>query len=112
MAAGVSLKTRAVPGASFTIPAAITGDTSYPAGGYVFTPTQFGFTRIHRIPGAYFNTLAGAEGFEFALIPTFASDGVTILSFAVRLVVSTTGAEVATGASVATVGIALEIEGS
>jgi hypothetical protein len=113
MSAVVKVGTRTVPGASFTIPASLTGDTSYPAGGYVFTAASFGFTRLHRMPfGGYFNTLAGAEGFETALVPTFASDGVSLLSFAWRLVVASTGVEVATGTSVATVGIQIEVEGS
>jgi hypothetical protein len=113
MAATVTRATRTVPGASFTTPVSILGDASYPAGGYLFTAASFGYTKLHRMPiGAYFNTLAGAQGFEFALVPIFASDGVSLLGFALHLIVSSTGAEVATGASVATVGLQMEVEGS
>jgi hypothetical protein len=112
MAANVTFGTKAVPGASYTVPVSILGDTSYPAGGYVFTPATFGFNVLRNITGVYFNTIAGASGYELAVVPTFNSDGVTLASVALRFIVSSTGVEVATGASVATVGVHLDASGN
>lgn len=112
MAANVTLGKKAVPGASFSVPVSILGDASYPAGGYIFTAATFGFTVLRDIGGVYFNTLAGATGYELAVVPTFNSDGFTLASIALRFIVSSTGVEVATGASVATVGVHLDASGN
>lgn len=109
--ATTTLGTRSVPGASFTVPVSWLGDATYPAGGYVFTAASFNLNVLRRISAAYFNTIAGAV-YELAFVPTFNADGITLASVALRLVVGTTGVEVATGASVATVGVQFEVTGN
>jgi len=46
MAASVSVKTRAVTGSKRRIVAEVTGDTSYPTGGYEVAPKQLGLRVI------------------------------------------------------------------
>lgn len=111
MALTTALGTRTVPGASFSVPATLTCDTSYPAGGYILTASTFGLTVLKRVLFNVFTTVAGAA-FELALVPTYASDGATLLSVAVRLVVGTSGVEVATGANISSVAFQVIADGN
>src|SRR4051794_32870534 len=107
MSASVANQKRIVPGASFEMPTLVTGDNSYPAGGYVFTPASFGFTRISRISSVLPNNIASAVNTP-VIEPNAAGD---YSSFKLRLVVATTGAEVATGQDVSARSYLLTIEG-
>src|SRR5712691_10030811 len=92
MAASVSNQKRTVPGASFEMVTVVTGDTSYPAGGYLFTPASFGFDKISRIRTLLANNIASAVNTP-VIEPNASGD---YSSFKLRLVVATTGVEVAT----------------
>lgn len=111
MAAAITNLSRGVPGSSIDSTIILTGDTSYPTGGYVITAATFGLTLLRGIKAAFFTTIAGAA-FEVAVVPTFNADGVTLASVAVALVVGTTGAQVAAAVDVHTVGIQLVATGN
>lgn len=105
MALGVALGTRTVPGAVFEVPAVVTGDNSYPTGGYAVTPQTFGLNILKRLIVSAFTTLAGGA-YEVSVIPTLNPDG-SIASANLALTVGTTGVQVASGANVSTVSIQL-----
>jgi hypothetical protein len=107
MSASVANQSRTVPGASFEMPSVITGDTSYPAGGYVFTPASFGFSHISRITNLVPNNHASAVNIP-VIEPNAAGD---YSSFVLRLVGASTGAEVATGHDVSALSYLTMIEG-
>ena len=112
MALGKALGLRTVPGAATRQLLTLTGDaTSYPTGGWVLLPADFQLTVIREIIAANFISIAGAA-FEVATVPTFNSDGITIASIAVALVVGTTGVQVANGASTAGVVLQVIVEGN
>ncbi|MCU1247085.1 MAG: hypothetical protein JWQ49_114 [Edaphobacter sp.] len=107
MSAAVANQKRTVPGAAFDMPTVVTGDTSYPAGGYAFTPASFGFTRISRISSLRANNIASAVSTP-VIEPNAAGD---YSSFKLRLVVATTGVEVATGQDMSARSYLFTIEG-
>jgi hypothetical protein len=111
MAITKSLGSRATPGAYTQQALNIVGDANYVTGGYVLLPSDFQFTVLRGIKSAFFTTIAAAA-FEVAIVKTFNSDGVTLASIAVALVVGTTGAQLASGASAAGVGIEIVAEGN
>lgn len=111
MSASVSIKQFAVPGASVQQQSLIALDASYPnPAGYVFTPASFGFSLIRKIVGIDPATLA-AGLYTVVLVPTFNTDG-TVASFALHLIVGTTGVEVANAVNVATSSFLAIIEGN
>jgi hypothetical protein len=107
MSAVIANQSRTVPGASFEMPSVVTGDNSYPALGYVLTPASFGFDRITRITNLVPNNIASAVNTP-VIEPNAAGD---YSSFKLRLVVASTGAEVATGHDVSALSYLLMIEG-
>lgn len=111
MATTNTRRLRTVPGAFTQQNLDVACDAVYPTGGYVFKAADFGLVVLQRIMAAYFTTIAGAA-FELAVVPTYNSDGVTLASVAVALVVGTTGVQVAAGVDVHTVGIMLIAEGN
>jgi UDP-N-acetylmuramyl tripeptide synthase len=110
MAATKTLRRREVPGATSEQSLDLTGDAAYPTGGYILLPADFQFSVLRRIASAFFSTVAGAA-FELAIVPTYNADN-TLAQVAVALVVGTTGAQVANGVNVSTVGITLVAEGN
>lgn len=102
-----------VPGASVQEVDVITLDTSYPnPAGYVFTAASFGLSILKKVIFAGSASLA-AGAFEPVIIPTYATDGSgNILSFALHLIVGTTGVEVANAVNVSTVALTFVIEGN
>jgi hypothetical protein len=111
MAATKTLGRRAVPGDATYQSIAFTGDAAYPTGGYVVLPSDFGFQVLRRIIGVFMTTIAGAA-FEVAVVPTVNADGITLAQVNLALVVGTTGAQVANGVDVHTVGIHIIGEGN
>ena len=107
MSASVANQKRSVPGASFEMPTVVTGDTSYPALGYVFTPASFGFDRISRITNLVPNNIASAVNTP-VIEPNAAGDYST---FKLRFLVATTGVEVATAHDCSALSYLLMIEG-
>lgn len=102
------------PGAAERVTATIAGDAAYPnPAGYVFTPQQFGFTsRITKIENPIAQSVA-TGAWDPVVVPTFASDGSgAIVSFALHLIVQTTGVEVANGVSVANARFLMNLEGN
>jgi hypothetical protein len=111
MALTKSLGARATPGAYTYQALNIVGDATYVTGGYVVLPSDFQFTVLRDVKAAFFTTIAGAA-FELAIVKTFNSDGLTLASIAVALIVGTTGVQLAGGASAAGVGVQLVAEGN
>lgn len=111
MAATVSIKQSAVPGASVKQQSLIALDTSYPnPAGYVFTAASFGFNILRQIIG--FDPATVAAGlYTVVIIPTFNTDN-TIASFALHLIVGTTGVEVANAVNVSTSSFLAVMEGN
>lgn len=112
MAQTITLKgTPKVPGATVSQTANWVGDTSYPnPAGYVMTPAQFNMLRITRVIVVPNTVAAGA--WDFNIIPTYDATGDYITSFALHLIVQTTGAEVANGVTAANASATLYIEGN
>ena len=112
MALGIVPGLRTVPGAAIQQVLTLTGDAnSYPTGGWVLTPANFNLNVIREIIGVNFLSIAGAA-FEVATVPTYNSDGITIASIAVALVVGTTGLQLANGGSSAGVVLQIIVEGN
>lgn len=115
MAAGITQQGNAqVPGAAARVSATIAGDNAYPnPAGYVFTPQQFGFnSRITKIESPTAQSVA-TGAWDPVVVPTYASDGSgAIVSFALHLVVQTTGVEVANGVNVSAARFLLNLEGN
>jgi hypothetical protein len=113
MAQSITLKgTPKVPGATASQAVAWTGDTSYPnPAGYVITAAQLGFIRLSRVLAAVPNT-AAAGAWDFNVIPTYDATGDFITSFAIHLIVQTTGVEVANAVNVALASATLYVEGN
>lgn len=102
----------AVPGASVEKIFTIDLDTSYPnPAGYVFTPATFNLTVLRKVIFAGFTTLLGAK-YEPVLIPTYNSDGQTITSVALHLIIGTTGVEVANAVDVHATSFSLVVSGN
>lgn len=112
MAATIATNSSAVPGASVEKLVTVTLDNSYPnPAGYVFTAASFGLTVLRKVAFNAFTTLLGAKN-EAAIIPTYNSDGQTIASVAVHLIVGTTGVEVANAVDVSTTSFSLIVGGN
>lgn len=95
MAIGKALGIRSVPGASYISQLTITGDSnSYVTGGIVLAPSDFGFQDSidFVIPVARATTSA-------ALWPQWVPNAVPALGGALRLITSSTGAELGNGSS-------------
>lgn len=101
-----------VPGAFQSQTIRWQGDNSYPAStGYVLTPASFGFSaRIARIFTPSSN--AAASNWDPVLVPTYDATGDFITSVAVRLLVSSTGAEVANAVNVSAADFNIIAEGN
>lgn len=109
MAATIVQINRRVPGDSFQQETTVQGDNSYPTGGYIFTPQQFGysshFRRILEISPLNFASAAVVP----VLIPTF-NNGI-ITSLALQLQVFASGAEVANATNVTAYTFLITTEG-
>lgn len=91
-----------VPGSTVQQVVQFTGDASYPnPAGYVLTAATFGLTILKKIPEVIPATVAAGK-WEIVLIPTYATDGQSLTSVALHLVVSTTGVEIANAVDVST----------
>ncbi len=113
MSQTITLKgTPKVPGAFESQTIRWQGDASYPAAtGYVLTPASFGFNRIQRVFDPICNTAASAA-WDPVLVPTYDATGDFIVSLALRLIVQTTGVEVANTVTVATSDFNIIAEGN
>lgn len=112
MAATTVVNSSAVPGASVESLVTVTLDASYPnPAGYVFTAASFGLTVLRKVVFSAFTTLLGARN-EAVIIPTYNSDGQTLASVAIHMVISTTGAEVANAVDVHTTAFSLIVGGN
>lgn len=110
MSLSASLGERYVPGANFDVVTQITLDAAYPAGGYIVTAATFGLQVLRRLVLSKLTSVA-AGAYEIVIVPTLTSTGI-IESAAIHAVVGSTGVEVATGASVATVSFELIATGA
>lgn len=109
MAATYTLETRTVPGASFLMTTDITGDGSYPTGGYTVTPQNLGFAfAINQIIECRARNIASI--LNAPLITPTTVNGI-ITKFQFQLVVQATGAEVANGTNVTTMSYIIEALG-
>ena len=101
-----------VPGFATQQVALITGDAAYPnPAGYVLTAATFNLTVLKKIVSVTPAT-AAALAFDYAVVPTYSTDGENITSAALHLAVSTTGVEVANGVSVITAAVTVIAEGN
>lgn len=101
-----------VPGYATQQIALVTGDTSYPnPAGYILTAASFGLTLLKKIVSVTPATVA-ALAWDYAIVPTYSTDGESITSAALHLAVSTTGVEVANGVTVATAAVTIVAEGN
>jgi hypothetical protein len=66
---------------------------------------------LRKVLFSTFASIAGAA-YQEAIIPTYNADGVTIASFALHLIVGSTGVEVANGVNVSTTSVSLIVEGN
>lgn len=101
-----------VPGAYASQTLRWQGDASYPAStGYVVTPANVNMIRFSRIVSVTPNT-AAAAAWDPIIVPTYDATGDFIVSFAVRLVVSTTAVELANGVTAANADFNIVVEGN
>ena len=109
MSATKTPNNQAVPGAFIRKNYSIALDNSYPnPAGYVFTPEDFGLKAIREISAPSAATLAAGKN-NAVIIPTYSGDFIT--SFALHLVVASTGLEVANAVDVSTSTYSLTVEG-
>lgn len=111
MAAAVAQIRKTVPGDAFRLTNTITGDTSYPTGGYTITPQQLGY-------GSYILQVMGYDATNFAsaayvpvITATYASDGVSITSLKLQLINYGAYTEVTAATNVSTISITIVTEG-
>ena len=110
MAVSVLQTSRTVPGADTLVVATVTGDAAYPnPAGYPLTPDQFGLRVIRRVIEFRPASVAAAVWTPVG-VQTLNADG-SIATLALRLVVGTTGAEVANGVTVSTAVFNVVVEG-
>jgi hypothetical protein len=102
-----------VPGAAVRKTFTMAGDAAYPnPAGYVVTAALLGLQRITKIESPNADTVASGA-WDPVVVPTYASDGSgNIVSFALHLVVQTTGVEVANGVNVANANFLVNVEGN
>lgn len=91
----------------------IGGDNSYPnPAGYVFTPASFGMSVLRMVENPIAATVASGA-WDPVIVPTYASDGSgAISSFALHLIVQSTGVEVANAVNVSNASFTVWMEGN
>ncbi len=102
---------KTVPGDAIRTTTKITGDASYPTGGYLLTPQALGFTSqiLDVISIDASNLAAGA--FVPIITATYAADGFTIISLQFQLEQYAVAAEVANATNVSAASYRLIVEG-
>lgn len=98
MAVTATILGRAVPGNLARVRAVITGDTSYPTGGYLITPALFGFQFLGHAVCTGLSSIGG----------TVVGDAVFNEATNRLLFVSPAGTEVANATNVSTITVNLE----
>lgn len=99
----VSIKRQVVPGSQYRVDSLVTLPNPYPnPAGVVFTPSDFGLNRIAAFEEVVPANLAAGINTP-VVVPTYTTDGQnSIASFALHLIVATTGVEVANGVDLST----------
>ena len=113
MSVTITARPPIVPGASIQVQNTIALDNSYPnPAGYVFTPASFGFNIIRKIINIEAINIPAAATWLYWIVPTFATDNLSMTSFALHLAVTSTGVEVANAVNVSTASFLMTVEGN